>query len=66
MTATRVRDIMSDQVVTISSDDSLSTVEDITTPTSWPARTTGMCRTCPSVMISSTVESESSLLIVTT
>jgi CBS domain-containing protein len=31
MGATRVRDIMSDQVVTISSDDSLSTVEDIMT-----------------------------------
>src|SRR5206468_3573882 len=31
MTATRVRDIMSEQVVTISSDDSLSTVEDIMT-----------------------------------
>src|SRR4029450_8393550 len=31
MPATRVRDIMSEQVVTISSDDSLSTVEDIMT-----------------------------------
>jgi CBS domain-containing protein len=31
MPATRVRDIMSDQVVTISSDDTLSTVEDIMT-----------------------------------
>ena len=31
MGATRVRDIMSEQIVTISSDDSLSTVEDIMT-----------------------------------
>ena len=36
-----------------------------TTPTSFPPWTTGMCRTPPSRMISSTVDSESPALIVT-